>query len=73
MNKDFYAGIITALAVVHLHDEPTIYREIIESLGADIDGLINHAAREGELEFAGLVANGYVVAKSQVASERSER
>jgi len=54
----FYAGIITALAVVALHDEQTLYEEIIDTL--DKDELIEFARMNEELEFSGLVQYGYV-------------
>ena len=55
--KAFYGGIITALAVIHGHDEHTIYDEVIQTL--DLDELVLHAAEENELEFSGLLDYGY--------------
>ena len=50
--KDFYAGIISALAVVKLHNADTIHSEIVEL--CNVDELLSHARAEGEIEFAGL-------------------
>jgi len=56
-NKDFYAGIITTLAIVDLHGQDTIYSEIVEV--CDIAELVHYAKEEGELEFSGLEKHGY--------------
>lgn len=61
-NKDFYAGIITALAIVDLHGEDTIYDEIVNT--CDVAELVKHAKQDGELEYSGLVKHGYVGAKT---------
>lgn len=50
--KDFYSGIISALAVVKLHNADTIHSEIVEL--CDLNELLLHAKAEGEIEFAGL-------------------
>jgi len=50
--KDFYAGIISALAVVKLHNADTIHSEIVAL--CDVKELLAHAKAEGEIEFAGL-------------------
>ena len=50
--KDFYAGIISALAVVKLHNADTIHSEIVAL--CDVNELLAHAKSEGEIEFAGL-------------------
>ncbi len=50
--KDFYAGIISALAVVKLHNADTIHSEIVAL--CDVKELLMHAKAEGEIEFAGL-------------------
>ena len=52
MNKDFYSGIISALAVVRLHNADTIHSEIVEL--CDLEELLEFARTEGEIEFAGL-------------------
>jgi len=57
--SDFYAGIITALAIVDLHGQDTIYDEIIETLGKDVKGLVRHAIKNDELEFSGLAKHDY--------------
>ncbi len=58
-NSDFYAGIITALAIVNLHGQDTIYDEIVDALGRDVKGLVRHAIKNDELEFSGLEKHGY--------------
>ena len=50
--NDFYAGIISALAVVKLHNADTIHSEIVAL--CDVKELLEHAKAEGEIEFAGL-------------------
>lgn len=50
--KDFYAGIISALAVVKLHNADTVHSEIVAL--CDLEELLAHAKAEGEIEFAGL-------------------
>lgn len=63
LDEAFYGGIITALAVVALHDEQTIYEEIIGTLNKD--ELIHFARKNHELEFSGLVQYGYVKQPAQ--------
>lgn len=59
--SDFFAGIITALAILRLHDSETIYREVINTMGKDdLRALIKHARKNDELEFSGLVRYGYI-------------
>lgn len=50
--KDFYAGIISALAVVELHHADTIHEEIVAL--CDKSELIAYARAEEELEWFGL-------------------
>lgn len=50
--RDFYAGVISALAVVDLHGMNTIYDEIVSL--CNVDELIAHARREDEIEYSGL-------------------
>lgn len=50
-NRDFYAGIITALAILTLHDQQTIWQEVVDTCDKEV--LLRHARKEGELEFAG--------------------
>ncbi len=52
-----YAGIITALAVVGLHDQETIFREIVAT--CDESELINFARRDGSMKFSYLSKYGY--------------
>lgn len=47
-----YAGIISALAVIELHGEDTIFDEVVAL--CDKDELFAHAKREGEMTFSGL-------------------
>lgn len=54
---DFYAGIISALAVIALHDQETIFREIVDL--CDEGELIAHARKNDEMEFSGLSKYGY--------------
>ena len=61
--KDFYAGIISALAVVKLHNEDTIHSEIVAL--CDLNELLAHARAEGEIEFAGL--NEYITQTNSAA------
>jgi len=56
-NDDLYAGIITALAVVALHDKETIFREIVQA--ADEAELVAFARRDGMMMFSGLLKYGY--------------
>ncbi len=56
--EDFYHGILAALAIVVVHDEETIYREIVNS--TDRKKLIAVAkADEGAAEWSGLVKYRY--------------
>jgi len=56
-NKDFYAGIITALALLDLHGQETIYRELVEM--CDKKALVRHAIADGEVEYSCLAKYGY--------------
>ena len=49
----FYTGIVTALAVVELHNADTIYDEIVAL--CDIRELMAHAKANDELQWSGLV------------------
>lgn len=55
---DFYRGMIAALAVVYLHDDETVYHEIIAT--ADENDLIAVAIESEDAEWCGLVKYGYV-------------
>ena len=48
----FDGGIIAALGVLHQHDIPTIYDEIVAT--TDEKSLIAFARRNGDLEWSGL-------------------
>jgi hypothetical protein len=50
--RSFYYGILSALAVVDIHDSPTIRDEIIDTV--DAKALIREAKRTGSLEWSGL-------------------
>jgi hypothetical protein len=50
--SDFYSGIISALAVVKLHNADTIHSEIVAL--CDLNELLDYARTEDEIEFAGL-------------------
>lgn len=58
-DSGFYAGLITALAVISMHDDQVVYEEVIGTLGADLTGLVQHAQENDELEFSGLVQYYY--------------
>jgi hypothetical protein len=53
----FYRGIIAALAVVHITDNPVLYHEIIDTV--DESELIRVAVANEDMEWSGLAANGY--------------
>ena len=56
-HDDFYAGMLAALAVVALHDEATLFREIVET--ADEAALVEFAQRDGMMDCSGLARYGY--------------
>ncbi len=56
-DRIFYGGMLAALAVVALHDQETLYREIVNS--ADADELVNVALAEELIETSGLARYGY--------------
>ena len=49
--KNFYAGIITALAVIREADEGTLWKEIVGL--CDIEELVRYAKDNDEYNFAG--------------------
>lgn len=55
---DFYQGMMAALAVVYLHDDETVYHEIIAT--ADENELITVAIDSEDAEWCGLIKYGYV-------------
>jgi hypothetical protein len=52
-DRDFYGGVICALAVVHYAGEETIYDEIVQSVGGRAK-LLAVARREGNMRWSGL-------------------
>lgn len=50
--RDFYAGMLAALAVVALHDQETVFRNIVET--ADEEALIKVARADGAMRWSGL-------------------
>ena len=55
--RAFFRGMLAALAVVALHDQETLYREIIAT--DDEIALVYVARQEELLESAGLIKYGY--------------
>ena len=53
----FYAGILTALAVVAQADERTLFDEIVKLV--DTDALVKAARRDGQMRLSGLSRYGY--------------
>jgi len=53
----FYAGVLSALAVVVIYDEETIFREIVDAIGEK--ELIRIARRDGSMRWSGLAYYGY--------------
>lgn len=53
----FYAGVLSALAVVVIHDEETIFREIVDAIGEE--ELIRIARRDRAMRWSGLSYYGY--------------
>jgi hypothetical protein len=56
-DRAFYSGIRTALSILALHDQETIFRELVET--CSLPELIEAAKEDGELEFSGLIRYGY--------------
>jgi len=56
MNKlneaSFYAGILSALAILYLHDAETIFDEIVQATGED--QLVAQARTDGAMRWSGL-------------------
>lgn len=53
--QSFFGGILTALAIIHIHGEDTIFDEVIATLGGEsLAMLIEHAKNNDELEWSGL-------------------
>ena len=56
-SDDFYAGILAALAIVSLHNNQTIFDEIVAS--CDINALVGFAIKDDSFEWSGLKRYGY--------------
>lgn len=50
--RQFYLGVVAALAIMAIHGQDTIYDEIVEEVGAE--ELIRVARRDGALKWSGL-------------------
>lgn len=57
LSEDFYSGVLTALQVIYLHDQETLFREVVETM--DARELVAFARRDGAHELCGLVRYGY--------------
>lgn len=57
--RQFYLGVVAALAIMAIHGQDTIYDEIVEEVGAE--ELIKVARRDGALKWSGL--SGYLKRK----------
>ena len=57
MSNEYYAGMITVLAVIHAHNKDVIFDEVMGDMGyKERDGLIEHARTNDEHEWAGFAA-----------------
>lgn len=61
-DKAFYSGILSALAVIVMHDQETIFREIVNT--TDEKELLAVAVMEEEMEWSGLTRYGYGTSKA---------
>lgn len=50
--QSFYAGVLSALAIVAAHDERTLFDEIVDATG-EIE-LVKRARRDGAMRWSGL-------------------
>lgn len=57
IDKSFYYGILTALNLLALHGEDTIFVELVDM--CDVKELVAVAVENGELEWSGLSKHGY--------------
>ena len=55
--QSFYAGVLSALAIVALHDERTLFDEIVIAVGET--DLVKTARRTGAMRWSGLSKYGY--------------
>ena len=53
----FYAGVLSALAIIAVHDEATIFDEIVAATGET--ELVKTARRDGAMRWSGLSQHGY--------------
>jgi hypothetical protein len=67
----FYRGIIAALGVVHITDNPVLYHEIVDTV--DESELIRVAVANEDMEWSGLAANGYRKGKLRNGANASGR
>jgi hypothetical protein len=56
-DKAFYGGILTALAILRIHDQQTIFDEVVGT--TDVKELVRYAKEENEMEWSGLADYGY--------------
>ena len=57
LSDDFFRGILTALEILAIHDERTIFDEIVQSAGEK--DIIRVARSDGEMRRSGLTHYGY--------------
>jgi len=53
----FYAGVLSALAVIAQHDERTLFDEVVTMIGET--DLVKAARRQGSMRWSGLSRYGY--------------
>lgn len=53
----FYAGVLSALAIIAVHDEQVTFDEIVSATGRD--ELVKQARRDGAMRWSGLIKYGY--------------
>ena len=57
MSNEYYAGMITVLAVVHAHNKDVVFDEVMGEMDyKERDGMLNHARANDEYEWAGFAA-----------------
>lgn len=55
--QSFYAGVLSALAVIANHDERTLFDEIVAATGET--ELVRRARKDGAMRWSGLSKYGY--------------
>ena len=66
-NRDFYSGIITALNLLALHDQQTIYEELMQMLNEyDQQALMRYAKQENEYEWGAFEKYGFKLRKKGI-------